>query len=152
MHLRPPPPPTQWLRLLFILRRWFCCCRFIVYCCSHCRGSVFGPCFVMHYSVSFLVFQSSWCGRESWLLYLSRLPDVLWLLVFCGTSSRCRGLVCCVWLWYFPIKFAYFLLSIFINYTARNAMLTLYIFKSDHILYFHLLCPFLPSRDRHADF
>ena len=33
--------------------------------CSHCGGSVFGPRFVMHYIVSFLVLQSFWGKRES---------------------------------------------------------------------------------------
>ena len=32
---------------------------------------------------------------------LNCLPKILWLLFFCGSSSRCRGLVCGVWLWYF---------------------------------------------------
>ena len=34
--------------------------------------------------------------RESLILYLKCLPDVLWQSVFCGSSSRCRGLVWCV--------------------------------------------------------
>ena len=32
--------------------------------CSHCGGSVFGPCFVMHFLVSFLVLQSFCRKRE----------------------------------------------------------------------------------------
>ena len=47
-------------------------------------GSVFVPCFVVHCFVSFLVLQSSWWGRESWLLYLVGLPGALCLLLFCG--------------------------------------------------------------------
>ena len=39
-------------------------CLFVVYCCSHCGGSVFAPCFVVHYVVSFLVLQSTWRERE----------------------------------------------------------------------------------------
>ena len=35
----------------------------------------------VHYLVSFLVFQPSWRGRESWLLYSQCLSGVLWLLV-----------------------------------------------------------------------
>ena len=42
-----------------------------------CGGSVFGPCFVMQYLVSFLVLQSSSRERESWLPSFSCLPDVL---------------------------------------------------------------------------
>ena len=45
--------------------------------------------------------QSSWWGRESWLLCLICLPGVLWLLN--GSSSRCREIVCGLWLWYFLI-------------------------------------------------
>ena len=44
----------KWLWLLSVLRRWFCCCWFLVDCCSQCLwGSVFGPCFVIQYFVSF---------------------------------------------------------------------------------------------------
>ena len=32
-------------------------------------GSRLGPCFDVHYLVSFLVLQLSRCGRERWLLY-----------------------------------------------------------------------------------
>ena len=69
-----------------------------------CGGSVFGLCFVLHYFVSFLVLKSPWRGRE-----INWLPDVLWLLMFCGSSSRSYVLVCSVWLWYFLIILTYFL-------------------------------------------
>ena len=51
------------------LLTWFCCYWFIVLCMSHClwRFCVV-LCFSMHYFMSFLVLQSSWRGRESWLL------------------------------------------------------------------------------------
>ena len=49
--------------------------------------SVLSPWFVMHYLVSFLVLQSSWRGRESYLLHCYCLPDALRLLVVCGSSS-----------------------------------------------------------------
>ena len=70
---------------------------------------------VMHYFVSFLVLQSSWRGRESWLLYFNCLPDVLWLLVFFGFSSKCRGLVFNMWLRYFLIILTYCLVFATIN-------------------------------------
>ena len=45
-----------------------------------------------------LVLQSSCWGREgekeSWLLYINCLSDVLRQSVFCGSSSRCFGLDC----------------------------------------------------------
>ena len=60
-----------------------------------------GPCFVIQ--VVRLILQSSWLEKESWFLFFNCLPDVLWLLVFCGSFSQCRGLVCGVWLWHFLI-------------------------------------------------
>ena len=69
----------------------------------------------MQYFVSSLVLQWSWWGRESWLLCFNCLLDVLWLLVFCGSSSRCFGLICSVWMWYFLIILTfwrYFLLTL----------------------------------------
>ena len=51
--------------------------------------------------MSILVLQSSWWGRESWLLCLICLPGVSWWLS--GSSSRCHGVVCSLWLWYFLI-------------------------------------------------
>ena len=53
-------------------------------------------CFVMQYIVFFLVLQSSCWGREGRLLYFNHLLAVVWLLVFCVSSSWCRGLVCSV--------------------------------------------------------
>ena len=68
--------------------------------------SVIVLCFVVHYFMSILVFQSSWWGRESWLPCLICLPGVLWWLS--GSSSRCHGVVCGSWLWYFLIKLSYY--------------------------------------------
>ena len=84
MHLSP-----WWLRLLSVLRRWFCCCWLFVYCYSHCGESVIVLCFAVRYFMSILVLQSSWEGRESWLLCLICLPGVSWWLS--GSSSRCHG-------------------------------------------------------------
>ena len=56
--------------------------------------------------MSILVLQSSWWGRESWLLCLICLPDVSWWLS--GSSSRCHGVVCSLWLWYFLIILIYY--------------------------------------------
>ena len=50
--------------------------------------------------------------REGWLLCFNFLPDVLYLFVFCCSTSWCRVLVCSVWLWYFLIILTYFLKSI----------------------------------------
>ena len=58
-------------------------------------------CFAKPYFVSVLVLQSSWWGRESWLLCLVCLPGASWLL--CGSSSQCYGFICSFWLWYFLI-------------------------------------------------
>ena len=42
--------------------------------------SVIFLCFVVRFFMSLLVLQSSWWGRESWLLCLVCLPGVSWLL------------------------------------------------------------------------
>ena len=56
--------------------------------------------------MSILVLQSSWWGRESWLLYLICPPGVSWWLS--GSSSRCHEVVCGLWLWYFLIILTYY--------------------------------------------
>ena len=59
--------------------------------------------------MSILALQSSWLGRESWLLCLICLPGVSWWLS--GSSSRCHGVVCGLWLWYFLIILTYYFLK-----------------------------------------
>ena len=61
--------------------------------------------FVVRYFMSIQVLQSSWWGRKSWLLCLICLPGVSWWLS--GSSSRCHGVVCGLWLWYFLIILTY---------------------------------------------
>ena len=56
--------------------------------------------------MSILVLQSSWLGRESWMLCFICLPGVSWWLS--GSSSRCHGVVCGLWLWYFLIILTYY--------------------------------------------
>ena len=63
-------------------------------------------CFVVRYFMSILVLQSSWWGRESWLLCLICLPGVSWWVS--GSSSRCHGVVCGLWVWYFLIILTYY--------------------------------------------
>ena len=70
---------------LIVLRRRFCCCWSVVDSCSHC--SVLCLFHVLMHIVSFLVLQSSWWGRESWLLYFVCLPDVLWFYVALPQSA-----------------------------------------------------------------
>ena len=68
--------------------------------------SVIVLCFVVRYFMSILVLQSSWWGGESWLLCFICLPGVSWWLS--GSSSRCHGVVCSLWLWYFLIILTYY--------------------------------------------
>ena len=68
--------------------------------------SVIVLCFVVRYFMSILVLQSSWWGRESWLLCLICLPGDSWWLS--GSSSRCHGVVRSLWLWYFLIILTYY--------------------------------------------
>ena len=86
--------PTRLLVLLSVLKQRFCCFWFVVAIVGLCVITTF----VALSFVSFLVLQSSSCGRESLLPVC--LLGVMWLLLFCGFSSRCRGFVI-VWLWYF---------------------------------------------------
>ena len=81
-----------WLRLFSVLRQRFCCCWFIGYCCSHLCVVVSSVIVLLFRIYFLLVLVSSWWGRESWLLYFNCHPDALWQLVFCGSSSRGRGL------------------------------------------------------------
>ena len=76
--------------------------------------SVIVLCFVVRYFMSILVLQSTRWGRESWLLCLICLPGVSWWLS--GFSSRCHGVVCSLWLWYFLIILTYYFLCYF-NYS-----------------------------------
>ena len=102
MHLSP-----RWLRLLSVLRRWFCCLLTFCLLLLPLLESVIVLCFVVRYFMSILVLQSSWWGRESWLLCLICLPGVSWWLG--SSSSRCHGVVCSLWLWYFLIILTYYL-------------------------------------------
>ena len=67
-----------------------------------CNCSMFNVCYFMFILVS----QSSWLGRESWLLCLVCLLSVSWLLY--DISLQCHGFVCSLWLWYFRIIITYF--------------------------------------------
>ena len=102
----PPPPTTRWLRLVSVLRRWFFCCWLFLFILLPLWESLAVLCFVVRYFMSILVLQSSWLGRESWLLCLVCLPGVSWRL--CASSSRYHGFVCDLWLWYFLIILTYF--------------------------------------------
>ena len=104
--LSPPPPPPPWLRLLSILRGLFLL--MLTFCLSLLPlwESVFVLWFVVRYFMSILVLQSSWWGRESWLLCLICLPGVSWWLS--GPSSWRHGIVCGLWLWYLLIILTYY--------------------------------------------
>ena len=88
--------------LLLLMHCFFC----YYHCVGGGGGGGRGSVFVLAL-LCFLVLQSSWWERASWLLYFNWLPDVLWPLVSCGSSSRCRGLICSVWFWYFLVKLTY---------------------------------------------
>ena len=76
-------------------------------CFGHYRQIIFSVTFYELVNfMSILVLQSSWWGRESWLLCLICLPGVLWWLS--GSISRCHGVVCSLWLWYFLIILTYY--------------------------------------------
>ena len=94
MHLHTPP---QWLRLISVLRWWFCRCWFIVYCWYHC---LWGLCvwFLYCYAVRSVIssFAIILMGKTELIALLFCLSEILRLLLFCGSSSWYRGLVCIV--------------------------------------------------------
>ena len=57
--------------------------------------------------------------RESWLLCLICLPGVSWWLS--GSSSRCHGVVCGLWLWYFLIILTYYFVRTRPSYMVISA-------------------------------
>ena len=76
MHLSPPPPPppvakaavrSQAVVLLLLI---FCLLLLSLW------ESVVVLCFVEHYFMSILVFQSPWWGKESWLHCFVCLPGI----------------------------------------------------------------------------
>ena len=77
--------------------------------------------FVVRYFMSILDLQSSWWGRESWLLCLASIPGVSCLL--CGSPLWCHGFVCSLWLWYFLIIFTYYF-GLHVNVSVLNLFLT----------------------------
>ena len=101
MHL---DPPVAWAavrsKAVVLLLLTFCLLLLPLW------ESVIVLCIVVRYFMSILVLQSSWWGRESWLLCLICLPGVSWWLS--SSSSRCHGVVCSLWLWYFLIILTYY--------------------------------------------
>ena len=74
--------PPQWLRLLSVLRRWFCCWLL--------------PLFVgVLYLVLVLLF-STLCPSSFAITLMGCFTLIVFLLVFIGSSSPCRGLECSV--------------------------------------------------------
>ena len=53
-----------------------------------------------------------------WLLCFVCLPGVSWLS--CGSSSRCRGFVCSLWLWYFLIILTYYFTTLYSSILVRS--------------------------------
>ena len=106
--------------------------------------SVIVLCFIVRYFMSILVLQSSWWGRESWLLCLICLPGALWWLN--GSSSRCHGAVCSLWLWYFLIILTYHFWKPIVVYlfewplkTGFTVITDLY-YSTIRSLYRHVVC------------
>ena len=111
MHLSPPPP--RWLRLLSVLRRWFCCCWFFCLLLLPLWESVIILCFVVRYFMSILVLQSSWWGRESWLLCLICLRDG-WVALLRGAMGLAAVCDCGIfWSYSFTIFGAWLLTFVY---------------------------------------
>ena len=84
-----------------------------------CRGLIYVRS-MFSYSVLYVLLemQSSWSKRESLVLYYYCLPYVLWLVVFCGSFSRCHRLVYSVLLWYFLTILTCFFINVY-HMTSR---------------------------------
>ena len=95
--------------------------------------SVIVLCFVVRYFMPILVLQSSWWGRESWLLCLICLPGVSWWLS--GSSSQCHRVVCVLWLWYFLIILTYCFCYHF--YNIRHMVTVFAIVMGNSLQLFH---------------
>ena len=103
--------------------------------------------------MSIPVLQSSWWERESWLLCLICLPGVSWWLS--GSSSRCHGVVCSLWLWYFLIILTYYfwhseaglspLVKYFTDRSKAVPLLWIYMFFLSCVCYaFVRVCLYVP--------
>ena len=71
----------------------------LIHCLLFLPLFVGGLCLVLVFFYSVLCPSSAaitCMGNESWLLYFNCVPKVLWLLVFCRSSSRYHMLVCSV--------------------------------------------------------
>ena len=69
--------------------------------CSMSSSYSFIFCFLSSFAIILLG------KKESWLLYFPCLLEVMWLLSFLSSSSRCCGLVCTVSLWHFLVILTY---------------------------------------------
>ena len=90
--------------VVFQWTRWFCGVSVdwvVLWCFSGPDGFVVFPWTEWFYGV--LV---DLMGKESWLLCLICLSGASWWLS--GSSSRCHGVVCGLWLWYFLIILTYY--------------------------------------------
>ena len=96
MHLSPPVAlaavRSKAVVLLLLIRCWLL---------LPLWDSIILLCCVVRYFFAIIVI-----GKRELVAWLCCLPGVSWLL--CDSSSRCHGLVCSLWLWYFLIKFTYY--------------------------------------------
>ena len=122
MHLSPPVALAA-VRSKAVVLLLLTFCLLLLPLCE----SVIVLCFVVRCFVSVLVLQSSWWGRESWLLCLICLPGVSWWLS--GSSSRCHRVVCSLWLWHFLI-----ILTYYFCYTCNLKFLLTHFLKTANII------------------
>ena len=92
--------PPWWLQLLFVLGRRFYFCWFFVDCCSQC-----GVLCLFHALFSSVFCRNHLDGEKRAGCFIG----VMWLLMFCGSSSLCRGSVSSLWLCYILIILTFLL-------------------------------------------
>ena len=93
----------------------------------------------LRFNKAYISVLTFWKGRESWLLSYFCLTDVFLLLMFCGSSSRCHGLVCCMWMWYFLTILTYFLYYKFIDMSEKTNKVSQFKYIQRELLEFAIM-------------
>ena len=116
------------LRLLSVLRRWFCCFVDSFLLLLHC---LWGFCVWTLFCYAVLsVCPFLFCNHIDKEKIAFCFALIVFLVHFCGSSSRCRGLVCGVWLRYFLVILTYLFKSHhYLTFTFETHSFTILISK-----------------------
>ena len=116
MHLSPPPPPPVAyadVRSKAVVLLLLTCCLLLL----PLWESVIVLCFVVRYFMSLLVLQSSWWGRESWLLCLVCLPGVSYCCVVLPRGAKGLSAACdCGISWSYSLTIFVAMVAVLLNF------------------------------------